>query len=41
MAQTLGPLGDLKFVPEEVFVSTDSIENISINICKKSKNHEK
>ena len=33
-----GPLGLLKFVPEEVFRSTDSIDNVSINICRKSKN---
>ena len=32
-----GPLGLLKFVPEEVFKSTDSIDNVSINICRKSK----
>ena len=33
-----GPLGDPKLVPEEVFGPTDSIENISINIWKKSQN---
>ena len=31
-----GPLGDPKLVPKEVFGPTDSIENISINIWKKS-----
>ena len=33
-----GPMGLLKFVPEEVFRSTDSIDNVSINICRKCKN---
>ena len=33
-----GQLGHLKFVSEEVFRSTDSIDNISINICRESKN---
>ena len=33
-----GPLGSLKFVPEEVLRSTDSIDNVSINICRESKN---
>ena len=32
-----GPLGHLKFVPKEVFRSNDSIDNVSINICGKSK----
>ena len=32
------PLGHLKFVPEEVFRSTDSLDNISINICREYKN---
>ena len=33
-----GPLGPLKFVPEEVLRSTDSIDDVSINICRESKN---
>ena len=33
-----GPLGHLKFVPEEVFRSTDSIDNVSLSICRESKN---
>ena len=33
----LGPLGLLKFVPDEVFRSTDSLDNVSINISRKSK----